>query len=391
MKRLLTLLALTCAAASSFAATLNPIQLLNPAGSTAGQAIVSTGPTTAPAWSPVTATTLAPQAANTVVANKTGSVASPTAVAVPNCAGTSSALTYTAGSGFNCNATINALTLGGATFAAPGPIGSTSTSSGAFSSISTPSATIGGGTINNTTIGATAAAAGTFTQVNMGPTNTIGSAVGTSRGIQYFTGNNQRWFQFVNSAAESGSNVGSDWNLSRFSDGGSFIDTPFSIQRSTGQATFLDGLNASGNDALLYQTTAGQSFTSGTAATVATWTKVLDRVNANFNATTGVFTAPAACTVVCYYHIDAGLRFASNSGAITSSVQIQVIVNGSAVAVFANFRTAAGTTLTSVNGGVTVGLTAGQTLAIQGFQNSGGALALDTSPAFNFISIARVP
>jgi len=33
------------------AATLTPIQLLNPAGSTAGQAIISTGPSTAPAWS----------------------------------------------------------------------------------------------------------------------------------------------------------------------------------------------------------------------------------------------------------------------------------------------------------------------------------------------------
>lgn len=390
MKRLLTA-ALLALSSSVFAATLNPIQLLNPAGSTAGQVIVSTGASTAPAWSNVTATALAAQAANTVLANKTGSVASPTEVAVPNCVGTSSALTYTAGSGFGCNASINALTLGGASFAAPGPIGSVSTSSGAFSSISTPSATIGGGSINNTVIGGTAPAAGTFTQVNMGQTNTIGSTAGTSRGIQYFTGNNLRWFQFVNSATESGSNVGSDWNLSRYTDAGSFIDTPFSVQRSTGQATFLDGLNASGNDALLYQTTAGQSFTSGTAATVTTWTKIQDRVNANFNAATGVFTAPTACTVVCYYHVDAGLRFASNSGGVTSSVQIQVVVNGSAVAVFANFRTAAGTTLTSVNGGVTVGLSAGQTLAIQGFQNSGGALTLDTSGAFNFISIARIP
>lgn len=50
MKRLLTLVALAFAAATSFGATLNPIQLLNPAGSTSGQAIVSTGPTTAPAW-----------------------------------------------------------------------------------------------------------------------------------------------------------------------------------------------------------------------------------------------------------------------------------------------------------------------------------------------------
>ena len=38
---------------SALCATLAPIQLLNPTGSTAGQAILSTGPTAAPAWGPV--------------------------------------------------------------------------------------------------------------------------------------------------------------------------------------------------------------------------------------------------------------------------------------------------------------------------------------------------
>lgn len=52
MKRLFAALAiLACAAAG--AATLSPIQLLNPAGSTAGQAIVSSGPGSPPAWATV--------------------------------------------------------------------------------------------------------------------------------------------------------------------------------------------------------------------------------------------------------------------------------------------------------------------------------------------------
>ena len=49
MKRLLAC-ALLALSSIAFSATLNPIQLLNPAGSTVGQAIVSTGPSTAPAW-----------------------------------------------------------------------------------------------------------------------------------------------------------------------------------------------------------------------------------------------------------------------------------------------------------------------------------------------------
>lgn len=105
MKRLLTILALALATASSLGATLNPIQLLNPAGSTAGQAIVSTGPSTAPAWSPVTATALTAQAANTVVANVTAASASPTAVALPSCSTANSALKYTTSTGFSCGTT----------------------------------------------------------------------------------------------------------------------------------------------------------------------------------------------------------------------------------------------------------------------------------------------
>ncbi|WP_343654535.1 hypothetical protein [Paraburkholderia caribensis] len=45
---------------------------------------------------------LATQAANTAVANVTGSTASPTAVALPSCSATGNALGYTSGTGFTC-------------------------------------------------------------------------------------------------------------------------------------------------------------------------------------------------------------------------------------------------------------------------------------------------
>lgn len=113
MKTILALTALLCAAAAN-ATTLVPVQLLNPVGSTSGQAIVSTGASSAPAWSNVSATSLASQAANTVVANTTGSVASPTAFAMPSCSSSSSALQYTSGTGFTCYA--NSASLSGAAF-----------------------------------------------------------------------------------------------------------------------------------------------------------------------------------------------------------------------------------------------------------------------------------
>jgi hypothetical protein len=109
MKRLIAVLALLPLLA--LAQTKTSIQLLNPAGSTAGQAVVSTGPTTAPAWTTVTAGGLTPIGANTVYGNFTGSSASPIANAVPSCSTANSALKYTSGTGLSCGTTF-ALTSG---------------------------------------------------------------------------------------------------------------------------------------------------------------------------------------------------------------------------------------------------------------------------------------
>lgn len=84
-------------------------------------------------------TDLAAQAANTVVANVTGSSASPTAFALPNCSTSSSAMTYTSGSGFTCNTAVNAATLGGATFSAPGSIGNGTPGTGTFTQLAAAS------------------------------------------------------------------------------------------------------------------------------------------------------------------------------------------------------------------------------------------------------------
>jgi len=82
------------------AATTIPVQLINPTGSSSGQAIVSTGASSAPAWGGVGVNGIAALAANTVLANATGSSASPTAFAMPSC---TTALEWVSGSGFACN------------------------------------------------------------------------------------------------------------------------------------------------------------------------------------------------------------------------------------------------------------------------------------------------
>lgn len=160
---------------------------------------------------------------------------------------------------------------------------------------------------------------------------------------------------------------------------------------STGATTPGTGafttLSASGNDALFYQTTNAQSFTSGTSATVTTWTKVFDRVNANFNASTGVFTAPATG----FYYISAALAFSANTGAVGTRGQINLLVNGVTVASAPYTRQTTTSTEMTPQIGVLVNATAGQTIVIQGQQNTGGAVTLDGSATFNYISIVRIP
>lgn len=56
-----------------------------------------------------------------------------------------------------------------------------------------------------------------------------------------------RWYiRGANTATESGSNTGSDFQLLRFSDAGALIDTAFSITRQTGRGNFADGCDVKG-------------------------------------------------------------------------------------------------------------------------------------------------
>lgn len=91
---------------------------------------------------------LAQVAANTVLANATGSTANVAAFSMPGCSAATNALTWTTSAGFTCNSAINAATLGGATFAVPGPIGSTTASTGAFTNLSASGAVSGAGFTN---------------------------------------------------------------------------------------------------------------------------------------------------------------------------------------------------------------------------------------------------
>lgn len=93
----------------------------------------------------VTLANLATQASNTVLVNSTSSTASPTAQVVASCSAAVDALIWTTNTGFGCNAAVNAALLNGATFAAPGAIGGTTPSTGAFTTITATGGIAAGG------------------------------------------------------------------------------------------------------------------------------------------------------------------------------------------------------------------------------------------------------
>ncbi len=81
------------------------------------------------------------------------------------------------------------------------------------------------------------------TGVTVTGTQTItGTVAGNNRALKFQTSGVDRWSTTPSFTAESGSNVGSDYQILRYSDAGSFLGTPLSINRATGIVTLESGL-----------------------------------------------------------------------------------------------------------------------------------------------------
>lgn len=164
MKRLLTL-SLLLLSAFAFGATTTPVQLLNPSGSTAGQAIISTGPTSAPAWGTVT---LGGVSGTLAVANG-GTGATTQSAALANLLGSSVIGVANGGTGAASLAAHGVIVgEGAAAFTSIGPGTNGQMLLGVTSADpywgNNPA--ISGGTVDNSPIGNTTASSGKFTTLN---------------------------------------------------------------------------------------------------------------------------------------------------------------------------------------------------------------------------------
>lgn len=105
-------------------------------------------------------TILAQIATNTVLGNAAAGTANVAALAMPSCSTAGSALKWTTDTGFGCNGAIDAATLGGATFAAPGAIGGGTPGAGTFTALRATAASLGAAlTVNDGGLGGSTTAA----------------------------------------------------------------------------------------------------------------------------------------------------------------------------------------------------------------------------------------
>lgn len=122
------------------------------------------------------------------------------------------------GNGSNGNAGMTITANGGITINATGGVNSLAT-------INAPGMTVGGNAVSN-------------------PVLHINGVKATTRYVQFDTAGSNRWRVTMNATDETGSNVGSDFQLVRYSDAAANLGAPLTIARSTGNATFGNSISA---------------------------------------------------------------------------------------------------------------------------------------------------
>lgn len=134
--------------------------------------------------------------------------------------------------------------------------------------------------------------------------------------------------------------------------------------------------------AMAAMATGAQSFTNNTQADVTGWTTENDTHGA-FTASTGVYTVQVSGWYRCYGMV----RFNANSTGIRV---LALYKNNATNLAEASNGNPSGSNAAYVNVSRTVYLTAGDNLRLQAYQNSGGALALQSTSGYNVFTVERL-
>jgi hypothetical protein len=146
-----------------------------------------------------------------------------------------------------------------------------------------------------------------------------GTVAGNVRQLRMQTSGSTRWEVGPGFDAESGSNVGSTFWITRWSDAGAFLGTPFAIDRATGRATFENtvvvplGSVSSCSVAPFSDLNTGLYFPAADVAAIVTNGTERVRVDASGNVGIGVTPSTWGSTVNQVIELKNGVSVSSNS------------------------------------------------------------------------------
>ena len=188
-------------------------------------------------------------------------------------------------------------------------------------------------------------------------------------------------------------------DFSIFCDGTNWIfdtggDVSFQSLLVTNNATVEGSLVASGNDAMNYNGATNILIPSGTSVILGTWTKLFDRLSANFNASNGFFTAPGTG----YYQVSGNVHLSGLSTSTVGSVYSLEIVKANSgtsitgtVGQFNATKDTASNVTLDIPFSIAVVMTPSQALAVQLTQSNGVTGTTGATALNNTISILQIP
>jgi hypothetical protein len=156
-----------------------------------------------------------------------------------------------------------------------------------------------------------------------------------------------------------------------------------------GTSTFTKALIGLGMEALYYLNTSAQAFGTGSAVITTGWTKGFDRLNANFNAATGVYTAP----VTGYYMITGQTMAAAGIFGGALQWQNQLIASGGQTLVAPDVNPNGSPSFWQPGRPISgvFFLTAGQTVHLSVIQSLIVGATMSTVASQNYFTVAQIP
>jgi hypothetical protein len=157
-----------------------------------------------------------------------------------------------------------------------------------------------------------------------------------------------------------------------------------SIKRLSGPSTITSDVTV----AARYNTTAGQSIPASTQTIVDFGTKTFDRTGCVTTGASWKFTAP----ISGLYRVTAKIRFLNGGSWLSSlSAEINLYKNGSKVSTLGDLiATSTHGTGVVTSGSDVISLVAGDFIDFRAFQDTAGAITLNTNAEYNYVSIERI-